>query len=137
MSTIKAISAISPRNLFLLSLIAIISIYLYVFGQEKTIELIKEEYLFILALLPITIAFFYFKMKVKGNDLIDFNKNNGFSLKNTVIFFLIFQVVDYISEDGFLGMISMWFLYWLMGLIALLLMETISYYKNYKLIYNS
>ena len=133
MSTIKAISAMSPRNLFLLSLIAIISIYLYVFGQEKTIELIKEEYLFILALLPITIAFFYFKMKVKGNDLIDFNKNNSFSLKNTIIFFLIFQVVDYISEDGFLGMISMWFLYWLMGLIALLIIETINYYKNYKL----
>ncbi|KAB7882011.1 hypothetical protein [Poseidonibacter ostreae] len=123
----------SPRNLFVFSLIAIISVYLYVFGQEKTIELIKEEYLFILALFPITLTFFYFKMKVKGKELIDFNKNNSFSLKNTIIFFLIFQVVDYISEDGFLGMISMWFLYWIMGLIALLIMETINYYRNYKL----
>jgi len=83
----------SPRNLFILSLIAIISVYLYVFGQEKTIELIKEEYLFILALLPVTLALLYFKMKVKGKDLIDFNKNNSFSLKNTIVFFLIFQVV--------------------------------------------
>ncbi|KAB7886192.1 hypothetical protein [Poseidonibacter ostreae] len=123
----------SPRNLFVFSLITIISVYLYVFGQEKTIELIKEEYLFILALFPITLIFFYFKMKVKGKELIDFNKNNSFSLKNTIIFFLIFQVVDYISEDGFLGMISMWFLYWIMGLIALLIMETINYYRNYKL----
>lgn len=127
----------SPRNLFILSLIAIISIYLFVFGQVKTIELIKEEYLFILALLPITFTLLYFKMKVKGKELIDFNKNNSFSLKNTVIFFLIFQVVDYIAEDGFLGMISMWFLYWVMGLIALLIMQTINYYKNYKLLYNS
>ncbi|MBU3013697.1 hypothetical protein KO488_02930 [Poseidonibacter lekithochrous] len=126
-----------PRNLFILSLIAIISVYLYVFGQEKTIELIKEEYLFILALLPITLTLLYFKMKVKGKDLIDFNKNNSFSLKNTIVFFLIFQVVDYIGEDGFIGMISMWFLYWIMGLIALLIMETINYYKNYKLLYNS
>lgn len=133
----QTISTMSPRNLFILSLLAIISIYLYVFGQEKTIELIKEEYLFILGLVPITLALFYFKMKVKGKELIDFNKNNGFSIKNTIIFFLIFQVVDYISEDGFIGMISMWFLYWLMGLIALLLMETINYYKNYKLLYNS
>ena len=127
----------SPRNLFILSLIAIISVYLYVFGQEKTIELIKEEYLFILALFPVTLALLYFKMKVKGKDLIDFNKNSSFSLKNTIVFFLIFQVVDYIGEDGFIGMISMWFLYWIMGLIALLIMETINYYKNYKLLYNS
>ena len=124
----------SPRNLFVLSLLVIISVYLYIFGQVKTIELIKEEYLFILGLIPITLTLLYFKMKVRGKELIDFNKNNSFSLKNTIIFFLIFQVVDYIAEDGFLGMISMWFLYWVMGLIALLLMETINYYKNYKLL---
>ena len=124
----------SPRNLFILTFIAIISTYLYIFGQEKTIEIIKGEYLFILGLIPITLALLYFKIKIKGKDLIDFNKNNAFSLKNAIIFFLIFQVVDYISEDGFIGMISMWFLYWIMGLIALLLMETINYYKNYKLL---
>jgi len=133
----STIFAMTPRNLFILSLIAIISIYLYVFGQDKTIEIIKEEYLFILGLIPITLTLIYFKMKVKAKNLIDFNKNNGFSIKSTIIFFLIFQVVDYISEDGFIGMISMWFLYWIMGLIALLLMETINYYKNYKLLYNS
>ena len=44
-------------------------------------------------------------------------------------------MVDYISEDGFIGMISQWFFYWIMGLIALVLMETINYLKNYQLIY--
>ena len=58
-------SQLSPRNLFILSFVAIISVYFYVFGQEKTIELIKEEYLFILALVPVTIAYFYFKIQYK------------------------------------------------------------------------
>ena len=40
---------------------------------------------------------------------------------------MIFQVVDYIYEDGFIGMISQWFLYWIMGIIALLLMGIINY----------
>ena len=127
----------SPRNLFALTLIVIISTYLYVFGQDKTIELIKNEYLFIIGLIPIILALAYFKVKLKGKELINFNKNNAISLKSTVIFFLIFQVVDYIAEDGFTGMISMWFLYWIMGLLALLVMQVINYYKNYKLIYNS
>ncbi|MGB1227295.1 MAG: hypothetical protein ACPG9K_05330 [Poseidonibacter sp.] len=130
-------SQISTRNLFILSFIAIISVYFYVFGQEKTIELIKEEYMFILALIPVTIAYLYFKIKLKGKELIDFNKNSAISFKSTITFFLIFQVVDYIAEDGFIGMISMWFLYWIMGVLVLLVMEIINYYKNYKLLSNS
>ena len=103
-------------------------------GQNKTISMIVSEYLFILALIPITIALLFFKTKLKGYEIIDFNKKNTFSLQSTVGFFLIFQVVDYFYEDGFIGMISQWFLYWIMGLIALLLMQTINYYKNYQLI---
>jgi len=122
------------RNLFILSFIALISVYLIVFGQNKTISMIVSEYLFILALIPITIALLFFKTKLKGYEIIDFNKKNTFSLQSTVGFFLIFQVVDYFYEDGFIGMISQWFLYWIMGLIALLLMQTINYYKNYQMI---
>lgn len=124
----------TTRNLFILSFMAIISTYLYVFGQDKTIEMIKGEYLFIVALIFISSIYMYFKVKLKDYELIDFNKNSTLSLKSTIIFFLIFQVVDYISEDGFIGMISQWFLYWVMGIIAILLMETINYYKNYRLV---
>ena len=105
-----------------------------VFGQEKTFDMLFSEYLFILALLPITSALLFFKFKLKGYEIIDFNQKNSFSLQSTIVFFLIFQVVDYFYEDGFIGMISQWFLYWIMGLIALLLMQTINYYKNYKLL---
>lgn len=126
----------NTRNLFILSFVAMISIYVYVFGQDKTIEMIKAEYLFILGLIPLSLAFVFFKFKLKNYELRDFNQNNNISLKSTVVFFLIFQVVDYISYDGFIGMISQWILYWIMGLIALLLLENINYYKNYKAIYN-
>lgn len=124
----------NPRNLFILTFIAVISTYLIVFGEEKTITMITNEYLFILALVPITLVLLVFKSKLKGYELIDFNQKNTFSLKSTIGFFLIFQAVDYFYEEGFIGMISQWFLYWIMGLIALLLMQMINYYKNYKLI---
>ena len=41
---------------------------------------------------------------------------------------------DYYYEDGFRGMISQWFLYWIYGIIALLLIQAINYYKNYKML---
>lgn len=125
---------LKPQYLFLLTLIAIISIYIMVFGADKTIEMIKAEYLFILALIPISSALLFFKFKLKNYEIINFNRNNTFSLQSTIGFFLLFQVIDYFYEDGFIGMISQWFLYWIMGVIALLLLETINYFKNYKMI---
>ena len=124
-----------PLNLFSLTFIAIITIYLYVLGEDKTIEIIKDSYLYIFSLVPLGLIYVYFKFKLKEYEIIDFNKNTNFSFQTTVVFFLIFQVVDYIYEDGFIGMISQWFFYWIMGLIALVLMETINYLKNYQLIY--
>jgi hypothetical protein len=123
-----------PLTLFSLSLIAIIVIYLFVLGESKTIEIIKNEYLFILGAITLGFIYIYFKFKLKDFEIIDFNKNSNFSLQSTIMFFLIFQVVDYYMEDGFIGMISQWFLYWIMGIIALLLMQIINYYKNYKVI---
>ena len=122
------------QNLFILSFISIIATYLYVFGQERTIEIIKEEYISIIGLIVLTAVFLFFKFKLKDFEIREFPQNN-LSFKSTVLFLLIFQVVDYISEDGFIGMISQWFFYWIMGLIALVLMETINYLKNYQLIY--
>lgn len=126
---------IKPSYLFIASLISIITIYLSILGQEKTIELIKKEYLFILGLLPLTLVLIFFKIKLKSYQIIDYTKNT-IPLKQTIVIFLIFQVIDYIYEGGFIGMISQWFLYWIMGLIALLVIENINHYKNYKYIYN-
>ena len=121
-----------PLNLFTVTFIVIIAVYLFVFGESKTIELIKTQYLYILGLIPLGLIFIYYRFKLKDYEIIDFNKNAKFSFTTSVIFFVIFQIVDYIQEDGFIGMISQWFFYWVMGIIALFLMEIINYYKNYK-----
>lgn len=123
-----------PLTLFSLTFVVIIATYLYILGESKTIEIIKNEYLFILGAITLGFTYLYFKFKLKDFEIIDFNKNSNFSLQSTIMFFLIFQVVDYYMEDGFIGMISQWFLYWIMGIIALLLMQIINYYKNYKVI---
>lgn len=120
--------------LFSLTFISIISIYLLVLGEDKTIEIIKNQYLFILSLVPLIGIYLYFRVKLKDYEIIDFNKNTNLSFKTTVIFFMIFQIVDYVQQDGFIGMISQWFLYWIMGLITLVLMEIINSYKNYKVL---
>ena len=125
---------IKPIKLFSLTFILISSIYLFVLGEDKTIEIVKDEYLFILSLIPLYGIYLYFKFKLKNYEIVDFNKNTNLSFKTTVILFLIFQVVDYIQQDGFIGMISQWLLYWIMGLISLVLMEIINYYKNCKLL---
>lgn len=125
---------IKPINLFSFTFISIISIYLFVLGEDKTIEIIKNQYLFILSLVPLIGIYLYFRVKLKDCEIINFNKNTNLSFKTTVIFFMIFQIVDYVQQDGFIGMISQWFLYWIMGLITLVLMEIINSYKNYKVL---
>jgi hypothetical protein len=126
----------NTKNLFMLSFIAILTTYYFILGIDKSIQLIKDEYLSILALIVILLSLLFFKLKLKGHQTINFIRNNQFSLKSTILFFLVFQVVDYYYENGFIGMISQWFLYWIMGLIAITLMETINCYKNYKYLKN-
>ncbi|TLP37589.1 hypothetical protein [Arcobacter arenosus] len=126
----------NTKNLFILSFIAILTTYYFILGIDKSIQLIKDEYLSILALIVILLSLLFFKLKLKGHQTINFIQNNQFSLKSTILFFLVFQVVDYYYENGFIGMISQWFLYWIMGLIAITLMETINCYKNYKYLKN-
>jgi hypothetical protein len=126
----------NTKNLFMLSFIAILTTYYFILGIDKSIQLIKDEYLSILALIIILLSLLFFKLKLKGHQTINFIRNNQFSLKSTILFFLVFQVVDYYYENGFIGMISQWFLYWIMGLIAITLMETINCYKNYKYLKN-
>jgi len=122
------------KLLFLFSFIAIVITYSVFLGEVKTIGLFIDEYLFILALIPLWIISFYYKRKLKNIEIIDFNANGNFTLKSTILFFLVFQVIDYISENGFIGMISQWFLYWVMGIISFMILNIVNYYRNYKVI---
>jgi hypothetical protein len=125
---------IKQLGLFTLTLISIIVIYIFLLGENKTIEIIKDDYLYLLSLIPMGLIYLYFRFKLKDYELIDFNKNANLSFRTSIVIFLVFEVIDYIQEDGFIGMISQWFFYWVMGLIALFLIEIINYLKNYVLI---
>lgn len=125
---------IKPLYLFIVTLIVIIINYFSLFGVNKTFELIKNEYLFIIATFCLFVIMLYFKNKLQNYELIDFTKNSNLSFKSTILIFLFCEIYDYYNEGGFLGMISQWFVYWIMGVFAFLLVENINYYKNYKLI---
>ena len=125
---------IKPLYLFIVTLIVIIISYFSLFGGNKTFELIKNEYLFIIGTFCLFVIMLYFKNKIQNYQLIDFTKNSNLSFKSTILIFLFCEIYDYYNEGGFLGMISQWFVYWIMGVFAFLLVENINYYKNYKLI---
>lgn len=120
------------KVLFFISIIGIITIYLSVLGVYRTINIITSEYLLILLTIPILFIIRHYKKRLKGIEIVDFTQNSNISLKYTIIFFLVFQVMDYYYEGGFIGMISQWFLYWILGIITILLMDCINYYKNFK-----
>lgn len=120
------------KYLFLISFILMIAIYLFVLGTPKTINLIIDEYLFILAFLISLSVAWYLKRKLQKVEIIDFYKQNNLTFKSTLSFFLLFQVVDYIFEDGFIGMISQWFLYWIIGMISVQVFAILNMYKNLK-----
>lgn len=122
------------KLLFLFSFIAIFVTYSVFLGDFKTVGLITDEYIFIVVLIPLWIISFIYKQKLKYYEIIDFNQNSGITLKSTVLFFLAFQVIDYIYEGGFIGMISQWFLYWIMGLISFMILNIVNYHRNYKLL---
>lgn len=125
---------IKQLSLFTVTLISIIAVYIFLLGESKTIEIIKNDYLYLLSLIPMGLIYLYFRLKLKDYELIDFNKNANLSFRTSIIIFLVFEVIDYIQKDGFIGMISQWFFYWVMSIIALVLVENINYLKNYVLI---
>ena len=120
------------KYLFLFSLFGILLTYAIFLGAFKTINLITNEYLFIAIIFILWIVALYLKQKLKGVHVIDFHQNGNITLRTTVMFFLFFQVIDYIYEDGFIGMISQWFIYWVMGYLAFMVITIVNYYKNIK-----
>ncbi|MDA3909134.1 MAG: hypothetical protein PF437_08595, partial [Sulfurimonas sp.] len=70
---------INTKSLFIVSFIGILTTYLFVFGEEKTIEMFAEEYLLFLALIPLMAAFVFFKIKLKDFEIIEFLPNSQLS----------------------------------------------------------
>lgn len=122
------------KLLFTLTFIIIISTYLYLLGEVRTIQIILNEIILLALLIPMIIIYIYFKFKLRGYDIEHLINKQQLSFKTTLFIFLIIEVIDYFYEGGFIGMISQWFMYWIFGLFALLLIDSIHFYRILKLI---
>ena len=117
-------------QLFLATFIAILITYSIFLGNVKTILLLLDATTYILVAIGLSFVLWYYKRKLKTVEIINFNKNSNLTFQSTALFFLFFQVIDYIYEGGFIGMISQWFFYWIMGIIAFIVITIMNYYKN-------
>jgi len=117
-------------QLFFITFITIAITYSIFLGKAKTISLILDATTYIIIAMGLLLPLLYYKRKLKTVEIVDFNKNNNFTFHSTVMFFLLFQGIDYIYEDGFIGMISQWIAYWIMGVIGFEIITILNYYKN-------
>jgi len=123
---------INIKRLFTVTFFAIAITYYIFLTPEAILKIIKEEYIFLAIALVLFVLYIYFQRKLKDFTLISYIPDiNNVDLKTTLVFFLIFQAVDYYYEDGFIGMISQWFVYWVFAVIAWLVTSNINLYKNY------
>jgi len=124
---------IGIKKLLLLTLMAISIVYYIFLTPEVVYKIVVEECLFLGIALCLYALFIYYKIKLKDLTLISYIPNiNDVDLKTTLVFFAIFQVVDFYFEDGFIGMISQWFVYWVFAVIAWLVSNNINFYKNFQ-----
>jgi len=129
---------INSKLLLFITFIIVAITYYMLFSISLILTIIKEEYITMLIIFLMMVIYFYFRYKLKDKLLYEFIPNiNYVSLKSSILFFLIFEVVDYYSEDGLIGMIKLWFAYWLYGVLAYFLTHNINFYKNYKAYQNS
>ena len=128
---------INIKALLILTLISIAITYYIFLTPSVILEIVKDQYIFMGIGLVLIISFIYFKIKLKDLQLISYIPNTDVvPLKSTLIFFIIFQAVDYYYEDGFIGMISQWFIYWIFGVLAWIVTNNINLYKNFKFYQN-
>ncbi len=124
---------INTKLLLLVSLLAITIIYYIFLPLNKIVNIVLSEYIIIGITFISIIIYKYFRLKLKDKFIHEFIPNTNYvPIQSTFIFFIIFQVVDFYYEDGFIGMINQWFIYWIFGLLAYFVTHNINFYKNYK-----
>jgi len=128
---------INTKFLLTITSIAVAIIYYILLPVDQIVSIILGEYIAIGITLILIAIYYYFKIKLKGKLIYEFIPNTNYvSIKSTTIFFLIFQAVDFYSEDGFIGMVKLWFMYWVFGVLVYFLTHNINFYKNLK-VYNT
>ena len=122
---------INIKLLFFLSFLVISVVYYLYIPIEQVILILKDEYILSFVSLLSLFIWIFLDYKLKYIDILNFVPNTThINLKNSILLFLLFQLVDFYMEDGFIGMISQWYIYWLFGLLAYFLTNIINLYKN-------
>lgn len=116
--------------LFLFSLVGTLVVYAIFLGKVKTIFILLDSFLWIVVAIFLLLGVWFYKRKLQGVEVIDFHRKNNLTFQSTLMIFFAIEVIDYILEDGFIGMISQWCLYWIMGFVVFLLFTIINYRKN-------
>ena len=119
--------------LLIATFIAISITYYYLFTFEIIINIISEEYILEGFVILSFVLHLYAYIKLKKYDIIPFiPKLAQVPVYQSILFFSIFEIVDYFYEDGIIGAIKLWYMYWLFGILSLNIMYIFNYYKNLK-----
>ena len=124
---------INALVLLILSFIAICFTYYYLFTINEIISILKEEYiLFSFVLLSFILHLFSY-LKLRKYDILAFIPKLGrVPIIQSILFFSIFEIVDYYYEDGIIGAIKLWYMYWLFGILSLNMVYIFNYFKNFR-----
>ncbi len=123
---------INTKFLLTISLFAIGIVYYFIFPTNKIVNIILDEYITIGITIISIVVYQFFKRHLKGKLVYEFIPNTNYvPIKSTVLFFVIFEAIDFYTEDGLIGIISLWFMYWVFGVLIYFLTHNINFYKNY------
>ena len=124
---------INAKVILIISFTIISILYYFLFKYEEIITIIKDEFILSGFIILSFIIHLYMYLKVNKYDILPFIPKLGqVPIFQSLIFFTIFEIVDYFYEDGIIGAIKLWYTYWLFGILSLNIMYILNYYKNIK-----
>ncbi len=124
---------IKTLHSLIFSLLIIAIVYYIYLPSNKIVQIILNEYIIIIINILALPALWYFKNKLQNFQIVQYIQNiDEVPLQSTLLFLVIFQVVDFYYEGGFIGMISLWFMYFVFATLIWQITHIINYYKNYK-----
>ncbi|MBI3874157.1 MAG: hypothetical protein HY307_04055 [Arcobacter sp.] len=125
---------VHTRSMLLISFIAIFTVYYFMFSFAQVINIVLDEYIAIGSSFILFVIYKMFKIKLKNKLLYELIPDlNYIPIKSALLFFVLFQCYDFYNENGLVGMIRLWFTYWIFGICANLIMHILNLYKNFQL----
>ncbi len=123
---------INIKFMFLLSFGVMVITYFIFLPFPSIINILLNEYIAIFVMIVLLIIYSIYKQKLANKVLYKFIDNlDQMPMRQTLIIFILFQCYDFYTEQSFVGIISLWFMYWIYGICANLIMNIINLHQNY------